>query len=615
MVVNGSEEREPMFFAQRIRIVACIGVAFLVSGLNRVAMASGSPRYGPQSYAIARQEQTQTRLDNPPQTGQTQDQNPPNDSSNNAPSDESNGSPRALGSPYVELDSWIYPAIERLAALGYIDSEFLDMRPWTRIECANLVEEAGEAIRTEGSVGEQVDKLYSALRREFQRDLDAQTAGRARSIRLESLYTNVTGVNGRPLNDSYHFGQTIINNYGRPYEEGFNSWDGFSSYGTAGRFVIYVRGEFQHAPSALAYPLSARQAIAAVDHNPLQPPTPISAANQFRLLDTYAAATAGGWNLAFGKQSLWWGPDRGGDLLFSNNAEPIYMFRASRVVPFTLPWIFQWLGPMKVDAFFGKLSGNEFPPRPLLHGEKLTIKPTKNLEFSITRTAEFGGAGRAFTLGALWNSYFVFNQSSGNYPAYKNPGKRTGGVDFSYRVPFVRNWLTIYANSLSADDPSPLSNPPRAAWNPGLYVSQIPRLRKMDFRVEAVDTDLPHVGQGITVYWENFYHDLYTNKNNIIGDWIGRQGMGIQGSSTYWFSPRNEIQFGYRHEKVANDFIPGGETLNDGSVKINWWFRQDLSASVYLQYEKWLAPVLAPTAQANWTSSIQVAFWPQSGSR
>jgi hypothetical protein len=56
----------------------------------------------------------------------------------------------ALGSPYVELDSWMYPAIERLAALGYIRSEFLGMKPWTRLECAFLVVEAGTAIQYEG---------------------------------------------------------------------------------------------------------------------------------------------------------------------------------------------------------------------------------------------------------------------------------------------------------------------------------------------------------------------------------------------------------------------------------------------------------------------------------
>jgi hypothetical protein len=349
-----------------------------------------------------------------------------------------------------------------------------------------------------------------------------------------------------------------------------------------------------------------------VDQNPLQPATPFATLNQFRLLDTYIAANISGWDLAFGKQSMWWGPNYGGDLLFSDNAEPMYMFRASRVKPFVLPWIFHWLGPVKVDAFFGKLSGNEFPPKPLIHGEKLSIKPTENFELSITRTAEFGGVGRPLTLAAVWNSYFVFNESSLNYPAYKNPGKRTGGIDFSYRVPFIRNWLTVYANSLSADDPSPLSNPPRAAWSPGLYMPQLPGLRKLDFRVEAVNTNLPRVGQLITVYWEQFYHDLYTNKNNIIGSWIGRQGLGLQGWSTYWFGPRKNIQLGYRSAKVSTGLIPGGETLNDGSIKINWWLRQDVSMSGSVQYERWLAPILAPGAQTNWTSSVEIAFHPHS---
>src|SRR5262249_1840178 len=52
--------------------------------------------------------------------------------------------PRAasLASPYEPLDSWVYPAFERLAALGYVHSAYLNQRPWTRLECARLVEEA-----------------------------------------------------------------------------------------------------------------------------------------------------------------------------------------------------------------------------------------------------------------------------------------------------------------------------------------------------------------------------------------------------------------------------------------------------------------------------------------
>jgi Capsule assembly protein Wzi len=103
---------------------------------------------------------------------------------------------------------------------------------------------------------------------------------------------------------------------------------------------------------------------------------------------------------------------------------------------------------------------------------------------------------------------------------------------------------------------------------------------------------------------------LYANKGNIIGDWIGREGQGIQAWTTYWFRPRNTLQFGYRHAKVAGDFIPSGETLNDGSAKLDWWVRYDLSVSGFLQYERWLAPLLAPSAQMNWTTSVQVTYWP-----
>jgi len=54
--------------------------------------------------------------------------------------------PQNLGSPYVPLDSWIYPALDRLAALGLIDSSFAGMRPWTRRECARLLNEAEEKL-------------------------------------------------------------------------------------------------------------------------------------------------------------------------------------------------------------------------------------------------------------------------------------------------------------------------------------------------------------------------------------------------------------------------------------------------------------------------------------
>jgi len=122
----------------------------------------------------------------------------------------------------------------------------------------------------------------------------------------------------------------------------------------------------------------------------------------------------------------------------------------------------------------------------------------------------------------------------------------------------LRDWLTLYTDSLSPDDVSPVSAPRRAAVNPAYLVS-LPKLPKLDLRIEGVNTNTPSssVG-GHFVYNDFFYHDLSTNKNNIIGSWIGREGQGYQGWCTYWFSARSSLQFAYRHAKVASDFIPAG---------------------------------------------------------
>src|SRR4029077_4791407 len=44
-----------------------------------------------------------------------------------------------ISSPYIPLDSWVYPALDRLIGMGMIDSGFSGVRPWTRSECARLL--------------------------------------------------------------------------------------------------------------------------------------------------------------------------------------------------------------------------------------------------------------------------------------------------------------------------------------------------------------------------------------------------------------------------------------------------------------------------------------------
>jgi membrane-associated phospholipid phosphatase len=520
-------------------------------------------------------------------------------------------SPASSGTPYVPLDSWVYPALDRLAALRLSKEQFVGMRPWTRLECARLVQEADDALTDSSIDSALASNSVLLLKSEFAREIEILGGGSNRQMKVESVYSRGAGISGQPLADSYHFGQTLINDFGRPFQEGFNNSTGFSGYATAGRFSIYVRGEYQHAPAGPAYSLPVRQAIASADTNPVQPAQPVAAVDQYKLVDSYVGVNLDSWQFTFGKQSLWWGPSEGGALLFSNNAEPIYMFRASRITPFVLPWPFKWMGPVKVDFFFGQLSGNEFPARPVIHGEKISFKPTRNLEVGFSRTVELGGVGRPLTLGAIWNSYTSVTSSANETPA-TDPGKRTGGFDFTYRVPFVRNWLTIYTDSLADDDPSPLAAPRRAGISTGFYMPRIPGVPKLDLRFESVYTDTPtsSSNRGQYIYFDGFYHDLYTNKKNIIGSWIGREGQGFQGWSRYWFTPRNTLQFGYRHARVSSDFIPGGGTQTDLSARGDYQLRADLGVSVWVQHERWLFPLLQPNASSNVTAAVEIRFEP-----
>lgn len=525
----------------------------------------------------------------------------------------------SLGTTFVPLDSWIYPALERLIALDYIRSQFLGIQPWTRQECANLLQEAGERIVQDSNVSDEVSGLYSALLKEFATDSERLSGGAAndRTGRVESMYARVTGISGPPLNDSYHFGQTIYDDFGRPFAEGVNAIAGGSGWVTQGRFAIYASGEYEYAPSSPTYSAAVNNAIAVMDSNPVQPGI-FPSTSQFRLMDMYVASNQANWLFSFGKQSLWWSPDYSNAFMMSNNAAPIYMFRVNREAPFEIPFISKFLGPMKIDAFFGKLSGNEFPPRPALHGEKFSFKPTPYLEFGFSRTAEMGGVGRPITLKSIEESYFSF-QNSFSFTGI-SPGKRTSGFDMNYKIPFLRNWLSIYTDSMATDNVTAFGDLPRGGWAPGLYLTHFPKLSKLDLRLEAAYTDTPKVwslprtplsASGQFNYWDSYYHDLYTNNGFLIGDPVGREGHSYEAWTTYHASSRNSIQFGYRHTSEAPDFIPGGGNINDASVKVNWWVRGNINTTALLQYELWNYPLLAAKPQTNWTSAVGVTFYPE----
>jgi hypothetical protein len=343
-------------------------------------------------------------------------------------------------------------------------------------------------------------------------------------------------------------------------------------------------------------------------------------------LDAYVGLNFSNWQITFGNQSLWWGPGEGGPMMFSTNAAPMQMFRISRVTPFTIPFVSKFLGPMRAEFFLGRLSGQNFvngttgiigsyagplANQPFLHGEKLSFKPTPNFEFSVSATSIIAGEGVPLTFRTFRHSLLTF--SSGLPGTTNDPGDRRSAFDWVYRLPKLRRWVTFYGDAYTDDQPSPIAYPDRSAISAGLYLSQIPKVPKLDLRVEGVYTDVPAGGalsHGFFYFNARFLNG-YTNDGNLIGSWIGREGQGAQAWTNYWFTPRTRLQLNFRHQKVSQQFVPGGGTLTDFGARTDFSLRRDLHFTLSVQHERWLFPIIQANPERNVAASIGIEFAPQ----
>jgi len=542
--------------------------------------------------------------------------------------------PSLLDSPFIPVDSWVYPAVMRLFSLGFVDSAYLGMRPWTRSSVDHMLEEAGARIEDAdpGPATDEAQGIYEALIQTLRDDIQGPCLVHEGNSRIESVYSVARAITGTPLRDSFHLGSTVINDYGRPYSHGFTNYSGASGYVGAGRFLLYVRGEFQGAPSAAGYSTALGQTLSNIDLPPPYDPRyynypippagqatiplgPIPAAIDGRVMEAYVSAHYLNHEIFFGKQDEWMGPGLGGGMAYSNNAENIYAFHIDRVEPLRIPLLSRLTGPFRYEFLVGSLKGHKYPNDPWVHVEKVSFKPTPNLELGFERTVIWGGEGHeGITIKSFLRSFFSLTATT---PAIKfsnsDPGARFGAFDFTYRLPFVRKWLTLYSDSEVHDDVSPIDAPRRASWRPGIYLSHVPGVPKLDVRVEGVSTDPPVATSkgGKFMYWETIDVQGYTNAGQMFGDWIGREGKGGQGWITYHLSGNEWIQVGVRNQKAAKDFIPGGTTLNEVNFKVVKRIGKDFEVNGNFAYEHYKAPIYLPGQQTVTTTTIQLTWFPE----
>src|ERR1035437_5249250 len=177
------------------------------------------------------------------------------------------------------------------------------------------------------------------------------------------------------------------------------------------------------------------------------PQGPIATTTDGRFIEAFVSAHVLNHEISFGKQDDWLGPGLGGGMAYSNNAEHIYSFRINRIEPLHVPGLSRLTGPFRYEFLVGSLRGHTFRPNPAfvanpspnvanvinpgnpwVHLEKISFRPTENLEFGSERTAIWGGKGHGpITLHTFLKSFFSFASPSGNTKEGRDdPGARFG---------------------------------------------------------------------------------------------------------------------------------------------------------------------------------------------
>ena len=262
-------------------------------------------------------------------------------------------------------------------------------------------------------------------------------------------------------------------------------------------------------------------------------PTPISA-NQFQLLNTYATMKYGGPGLFRGQAEhvvgagrRWRFADEQQRRALLESADQSHPSRP------TFPCSHDSSAPSRCPTSLDALYGHEFPVGPYMFGQKVSFKPTENLEFGFTRDDVFGGEGHVpITFGSFWNSFTSFTDVTARGKVLAQRSRR---APRQLRLLLPAAFRAALADALHrlAGTRRRLAGQRSAALRhqSGNLPHPFPGLPKLDFRAEAVYTDPPTVDSmgGLFIYWEVVYHDVYLNDRFSDGQLDRPRGQRLSG--------------------------------------------------------------------------------------
>ena len=302
---------------------------------------------------------------------------------------------------FSEYRDATYDDLERLVTAGLADRTLLNTKPLSRIEAARIVARAIARIRRDEPDGlnlrRDLEPVLDRLIEEFKVELAALGVQVPDGVKPPGTFSFT------PIDRAQGFGGyanhrlSLVNEQGSSFKRGLNNGLTFESRMQIGDYLtFYVQPE-----------LLANEDYTAA-----------------RLITGYAKLTLWNVELLVGRDSLAWGPGYRNNLLLSNNAAPLDQIRLGSAEPFLLPWIGQWVGPMKAMIFLAQLEERRDHPYAKLSGMRVTFSPATWLELGASRAVMFDGGGPYLPVSQYPAA--IFNPKFGDVRA--RPEERTNNL-------------------------------------------------------------------------------------------------------------------------------------------------------------------------------------------
>jgi hypothetical protein len=268
---------------------------------------------------------------------------------------------------FSEYRDATYDDLERLVTAGLADRTLLNTKPLSRVEAARIVARAIQKIRRDEpglNLRRDLEPVLERLIVEFRTELAAL------GVRVPDGAEPPGTFSFTPIDRAQVFSGlathsfSLVNEQGTSVKRSFNMGLTFESRAQLWDFLtLYVQPE-----------LLANEDYTAA-----------------RLITGYAKLTLWNVELLVGRDSLAWGPGYRNQLLFSPNAAPLDQIRLGSAEPFLLPWIGEWVGPMKALIFLAQLEERRDHRYAKLSGMRLTASPATWLELGLSRAVMFDG--------------------------------------------------------------------------------------------------------------------------------------------------------------------------------------------------------------------------------